>query len=68
SYATADSERRQVRVTGVEMRDDGRSLLLRTGEHQSGHLYEIRLSQESATVRQFWPVEGFYSMKRVPIR
>jgi len=68
SYATADSERRQVRVTGVELRDDGRSLLLRTGEHQSGHLYEIRLSQESATVRQFWPVEGFYSMKRVPVR
>lgn len=68
SYATADSERRQVRVTGVELRGEGRTVLLRTGEHQSGHLYEIRLSQASEAVRQFWPVEGFYSMKRVPVR
>jgi hypothetical protein len=50
------------------LRGEGRTVLLRTGEHQSGHLYEIRLSQASEAVRQFWPVEGFYSMKRVPVR
>lgn len=68
SYATPDSERRQVRVTGVELLGDGRTVLLRTGEHQAGHLYEIRLVQESEEVRQLWPIEGFYSMKRVPVR
>jgi len=68
SYATPDSERRQVRVTGLELLGDGRTVLLRTGEHQAGHLYEIRLVQESEEVRQLWPIEGFYSMKRVPVR
>jgi len=66
SYATADSERRQVTVLAVELLGDGRTVVLKTGPHQPGHLYEVRLSDESEAVRQFWPVEGFYSMKRVP--
>ena len=66
SYATPDSERRQVRVESVRVSNAGRTVILKTGVHQAGHLYEVRLSQESEAVRQFWPVEGFYSMKRVP--
>ncbi|MFM8727733.1 MAG: hypothetical protein ACKON9_21705, partial [Planctomycetaceae bacterium] len=66
SYATADSERRQVTVSAVELLGDGRTVVLKTGPHQPGHLYEVRLSDESEAVRQFWPVEGYYSMKRVP--
>ena len=65
SYATADSERRAEEIRGISRSPDGRSVFIRTAGHRAGFLYEIRL-KGTGEAGNFWPVEGFYWMKRTP--
>jgi hypothetical protein len=52
-------------ITEVRPGFDRQSVHLQTGRHRPGFLYEVRLktSDESG---KFWPVEGFYWMKKAP--
>jgi cytochrome c2 len=67
SYATPDSDRRVEVITGVELSADRRSVKLLTAGHRAGYLYEVRMQGVPADGAEFWPAEGFYWMKRVPV-
>jgi hypothetical protein len=62
-----DSDRRVELITGVELSADRRSVKLLTMGHRAGYLYEVRLQGGPADGAEFWPSEGFYWMKRVPV-
>lgn len=66
SYSTPDAERRRVLINTVTLNADRRTATLGTDRHIAGHLYEIRLGGAAAAAGDYWPAEGFYTMKRVP--
>ncbi len=65
-YSTPDAERRRVLINRVTVNADRRTATLGTDPHVAGHLYEIRVGGTAATSGDYWPSEGFYTMKRVP--
>ncbi len=66
SYSTPDSDRHRVDILALEFSPDRKTVKLTTGGHLSNHLYEIRAGVGLEDKLNYWPTEGFYSMKRVP--
>jgi hypothetical protein len=55
-----------VDILALEFSADRTTVKLTTGGHLSDHLYEIRAGAGLEDKLNYWPTEGFYSMKRVP--
>ncbi len=68
SYATPDSDRHALVPVKLELSLDQRAISITTPERKTGYVYEISVKQplDNSEPENFWPTEGFYSLKVVP--
>ena len=67
TYATADSNRHEVAITGVTVSDDGLQVQLQTDKSRAGYVYEVTCGKiGTASETPPWPATGHYTMNRIP--
>lgn len=68
-YATPDSGRHQVEVTGVKVAADHRSVVLSIDQFKQPYVYEVtcrRIGPDRET--PLWPTTGYYTMVEIPTK
>ncbi|HVR73427.1 MAG TPA: hypothetical protein VMT52_03810, partial [Planctomycetota bacterium] len=67
-YATADQDLRTLEVTGVEVKDGGKTVRLEVEPFTAGFIHEIHVRARPPTGDPLWPAVAHYTLNTVPGR
>lgn len=65
-YATADSGRHSVEVSGVELGSDRRRVMLNLNGLRAGSIYDVSVGNIGTEAGALWPAVGHYTLHRIP--
>ncbi len=66
AYGGPDQDRRNEPVESVDVAEDGLSVRLKLTELRAGCLYEFRIDNLVNAAEEFFPAEGFYTLRKFP--